>query len=44
MRCKYIYKNNLVEEIKQCQRDAEPGSEYCFWHEQKDGKTFLRKG
>jgi uncharacterized protein YjbI with pentapeptide repeats len=42
MRCKYIYKNGFING-KQCEREAEPGSEYCFWHEPKDGKDLSSK-
>lgn len=42
MRCKYIYKNGFIKG-KQCEREAEAGSEYCFWHETKDGKDISLK-
>jgi len=42
MRCKYIYKNGVING-KQCEREAEPGSEYCFWHEPKDVKDLSSK-
>jgi len=42
MRCKYIYKNGFIKG-KQCEREAESGSEYCFWHETKDRKDLSSK-
>lgn len=42
MRCKYVYKNRPIKG-KQCEREVEPGSEYCFWHEPKDGKDLSSK-
>jgi len=42
MRCKYIYKNGFYEG-EQCEIEAEPGSDYCFWHEKKDGKDISSK-
>jgi uncharacterized protein YjbI with pentapeptide repeats len=42
MRCKYIYKNGFING-KQCEREAEPGSEYCFWHEPTNGKNLEGK-
>jgi uncharacterized protein YjbI with pentapeptide repeats len=41
MRCKYIYKNEPMKE--QCEREAEPGPDYCFWHEPTDKKNLERK-
>jgi len=42
MRCKYVYKN-WYKRGEQCEIEAEPGSDYCFWHEKKDEKDVSRK-
>ncbi len=39
MKCKYKYKSKLYED-KSCPHDAMPGSNYCIWHQKKDGKDF----
>ena len=41
-KCKYIYKNWLFKD-KQCPHEALPDSDFCKWHEPKDGKDFSRQ-
>jgi len=33
------YKDGIVTWPFECPFEAEPGKEYCYWHEEKDGKT-----
>jgi uncharacterized protein YjbI with pentapeptide repeats len=40
MRCKYVYKNDVME-VKHCEREAEPDSNYCFWHNPVKGKKLF---
>ncbi len=39
MKCKYEYKQKRFKD-KKCPYEAQPGSDYCKWHEKKDGKDF----
>ncbi len=39
MKCKYRYKSEEFKN-KKCPYDALPGSDYCIWHQKKDGKDF----
>jgi len=42
MKCKYKYKYG-TNKGKQCPHEAEPGSDYCIWHQKIDGKDFHGK-
>ena len=38
-KCKYKYKSKIFKN-KKCPHEALPGSDYCIWHKQEDGKDF----
>jgi len=41
-KCKYKYKSKIFKN-KKCPHEALPGSDYCIWHKQEDGKDFSRQ-